>query len=94
MIDEFFGGFISFDVNRKTHGSGKNETKYYKVAIRQMKYVELISNKNITMVRDLPTHFHDTPCIYSPLHGFNTISDIINQINDSYYFINDYDLPS
>ena len=86
MITEFFGGFIKFSVSKKEkefiNKEDDKRTIYYCVSILQSKYIELVSNKNRSILSAIPASIEKAKCIYESLHGYHTIKDFYENTYD------------
>lgn len=97
MIMEFFGGFITFNISdQKTKPLNGKRTVCYSVTISLIKYIELLSNKNKYILKNIPPHILETECIYKSLHNVNKIADFYLHIanEEDYDFINEEIIPA
>ena len=98
VLNEFFGGFVFLDKSeQKQQKINKKRYSYYNISINQLRYVELVINKNKFILGQenldiIKNNFLDQKCIYSSLHLNININDLFNynKIDYSdYMFIDD-----
>ncbi len=83
MLKEFFGGFVWLDVSSRKFTRITNMNYYYELSINCKKYLELLINKNysilyhnyINLIKEL---YKNKKCNYNIIHGQNNLIDILN----------------
>lgn len=84
ILDEFFGKLISINISRQKHKRIDGIEKYfYRANIDQLKYIELLINKEYNHIKDnyiifIKCNFDTQDCIYKELHGKTKIKDFHN----------------
>lgn len=106
MLKEFFGGFIRLNISTQKETRIKEKrVRYYNVNIDQLRYLELLLNKNIKIVSgdaldNINLSFGNINCHYGELHSCSKIKDLCkvtvvdNIYNRSYVFDSDSDSDS